>query len=373
LLAARWLSLPAALRPRHEPARERATPATRLAWIAAIAIALASCCMAPVLRSEGMWAVRAQAWLSQGWLPGIEGPASREGALALAPMMAGSLALLAWPLGAVTELAARAQLFASLAACLLLCEHALSLTRRALLPRSVLLLALAAALVPAADPEQGDLALAGSCALAVGGICAWTRRADARGLALAALGLCSMPLARPGGWLIAMAGLFALLACSARPSVSRALGWSLGAALALLFPWPLGAWLRGAPLLGEEPLAALASNWALNAESELAWWIAPVWIALGASLGPALLQALRRPAPEQAGLQLAEADRPRRDLAALLLFLAMLLSFATLLAFAAGAEPALVAKSWAPGLLVAAAPLAAVLAGRALLPAESSA
>ena len=373
LLAARALSLPAALRPRHEVQQELPTRAATIAWIAAVSLALASSAVAPLSRTEGMWAVRAQAWLSQGWPPGFEGPATREGALALTPMMPGSLALLAWPLGVVTELAARVQLFAFLAACLLLCEHALALTRRAVLPRRLVLIALAAALVPAADPEQGDLALAALCALCLSGLCAWTRRADARGLALAVLGLCSMPLARPGGWVIGLAGLFALLAASARSSVLRALGWSLAAALALMLPWPLAAFLRRVPLLGDEPLAALASDWALNAELELAWWIAPVWIALGASMGPAFLHLFRRPAPEQLGLRAADADRPRRDLAALALFLATLLVFSTLLAFAAGVPLALVAKAWAPGLLVAAAPLAALLAGRALLPAESSA
>jgi hypothetical protein len=372
-LGLRWLSLPAALRPRHEIARETPGNLATLALFAALSLALATCWLVAMPRDEGMWAVRAQAWLSQGWLPGFGPQGSRDGALALAPMVAGSLALIASPLGTVSEFAARAQLGCFFVATLLLSEHALATARRAPLWRRLLVLALAAALVPAASPDPDDLALASLCALCLSGMCAWTRRADARGLALACIGLAAMPMARPAGWLLALAGFFALLATSARPSRVRASIGAVCAVFVLALPWPLAALLRHVPLLGDDPLAALASDWALNTRAELFWWLAPLWIALGACLGPAFLQLFRRPLPERMGLHADDADRTRRDLAAFTIFAAALALSSIGLALTLDVSLLLLARTWAPGCLVFAAPLACALAGRALLPADSPA
>ena len=370
LAVARWLTLPAGLVPRHEVLQESPGAAARAVFLLALGIGVFACASARIEAGVGLWAVRAQAWLSQGWLIGFDGPASSRGALELPPLDCGAIACVSWPFGIVSELAARAHLFACFIAALLLVERALVVARRAPLGRRLFVLLLAVALAAAVNAEDGDLALAALCALALLGLVSWTRRADARGLALACIAWSALPLVRPGGWAITMAGLGATLAATARPSIRRALVWSLGCALTLLALWPLAAWLRNVPFLRLDPMSALSSSWALGENLRVTTRVAPIWIAFGAAIGPAVLQLIRPTPTGNADLDAGNADRPRRDLVGLLMFATMLAWCAILLVLVADAPKLLLAKTWAPGLLVQTAPLAAILAGRVLVRAE---
>ena len=153
-------------------------------------------------------------------------------------------------------------------------------------------------------------------------------------------------------------------------STGRALLWSLGCALSLMFVWPLAAWTRGVPWFGGEALAPLASSWALGGNPWLGAWIAPVWIACGAAVGPVSQRLLHAP---HAGVDASDADRPRRDLIALCLLLGTVAIGALCLIVLTGQPLSLVARTWAPGLLVQTAPLAAVFAARGLVRAERDA
>jgi hypothetical protein len=73
------------------------------------------------------------------------------------------------------------------------------------------------------------------------------------------------------------------------------------------------------------------------------------------------------------GLHADDADRTRRDLAAFTIFAAALALSSIGLALTLDVSLLLLARTWAPGCLVFAAPLACALAGRALLPADSPA
>ncbi|HUR29221.1 MAG TPA: hypothetical protein VM509_13620, partial [Planctomycetota bacterium] len=180
LALARWATLPAALVPRHEVRHERPRAAARLLLALALGVAIARCATADVDAGAGLWAVRAQAWLSQGWLIGFDGPRTLRGALDHAPLDAGALACLSWPSGVVGSLPARTHLLVGFLAALVLTEHVLALARVAPLGRRAVVLLLALALAPAVSVEDGDLSLAALCALAVGGSVAWARRADRR-------------------------------------------------------------------------------------------------------------------------------------------------------------------------------------------------
>ena len=363
LLFARWATLPAALVPRHEVPREIPSLAARAVFVLAIGLGVFACCAVRLDSGAGLWAVRVQAWLSQGWLIGFDGPASSRGALELSPLDVGALALVSWPAGVVSEIAARAHLIACFLATLLLTERALAVARRAPLGRRLVLVLLAVALACAVSAEDGDLVMAALCALGVLGLVSWTRRADARGLALACLAFCAIALVRPGGWALASAGLLSTITSTARPSLRRALIWASGSVVVLLVPWTAAAWLRHVPLFSSEPLSALSSSWALIERTRVALCIAPLWIVCGAAIGPAILQ-LARPAQHD------NADRPRRDLMALCVFAAGLALCAALVVAVGNGPKLLLAKTWAPGLLIEAAPLAAALAARALLRAE---
>ncbi|MEO6709199.1 MAG: hypothetical protein ABIP42_06430 [Planctomycetota bacterium] len=368
---ARWLTLPAALVPRHEVLRELPNGVARaLLWIA-VAIGIWAALGATINAGSGLWSVRAQAWLSQGWLIGFDGPATARGALELAPLDCSAIACVSWPGGIVNEVSARAHLLACFLSALLLIERAMELTRRAPLGRRLLLVLFAAALSVAFRADDGDLALAGLCALALLGLVSWTRRADARGLALACIAFGSLSLVRPGGWVLAIAGLVATLGSSARPSLVRAASWVFAIAIVLPSLWLLAAWTRHVPLLGPDGLSPLASSWVDTSDrTQLALCIAPIWVLLGAALGPAALRLARYPREAFEDLPPCDPDRTRRDLAALLLFGALLGLF-TLSVVCIHDEPSLlVAKTWAPGLLIQAAPWALLLAARALVRAE---
>jgi hypothetical protein len=84
----------------------------------------------------------------------------------------------------------------------------------------------------------------------------------------------------------------------------------------------------------------------------------------GAALGPAFLQLARaRNVPE---------EEPRRDLTALCLLGALLCVLSMSVVASYGGSTLLFARTWAPGLLVQAAPFAAVLAARVLVPREQT-
>ncbi len=365
LALARIVTLPAALVPRHEVLSERPRNLSRALFAIALGIVAWAAWRMPVATDTGHWATRAQALLSRGTIAGIDDPAN--GALAAAPFESASLAFIAWPNGAVSSNAARLQWLACAIAVLLLAERAMATARRAPLGRRMLLVPLALALAVAATAEDGNLGSAALVALLVCGLISWTRRADARGLALTCLSSCALPLTRPDGWVLGLAGGFAVLMSSARPSTRRALIWTLGCALPLMLVWPLAAWTRGIPWFDGEPLAPLASSWALGGNPWLGAWIAPVWIAFGAAVGPILQRLLH---PPHAGVDASDADRPRRDLAALCLLAAAVAVGALLLIVLCGQPLSLVARTWAPGLLVQTAPLAAVFAARGLVRAE---
>ncbi|HTF88901.1 MAG TPA: hypothetical protein VK843_10865 [Planctomycetota bacterium] len=368
---ARWLTLPAALVPRHEVLREVPTRAARaLLWIA-VAIGVWAALGATINAGSGLWSVRAQAWLSQGWLIGFDGPATARGALELAPLDCGAIACVSWPGGIVNEVSTRAHLLACFLSAVLLIERAMELTRRAPLGRRLLLVLFAVALSVAFRADDGDLALAGLCALALLGLASWTRRADARGLALACIAWGSLSLLRPGGWVLAIAGLGATVGSSARPSRGRAALWAFASAMLLLSLWPLAAWTRDVPLLGPDGLSRLGSSWVDTSErTRLALCIGPIWILLGAALGPAVLRLARYPRNAFEDLQACDPDRTRRDLAALLLFGALLTLFTLLVVFLHREPSMVVAKTWAPGLLIQTAPWALLLSARALVRAE---
>lgn len=370
LCLARWITLPAALVPRHEVSREIPGAAARATFVLAFGVGVFACWSARIESGAGLWAVRAQAWLSQGWLVGLDGPTSSRGALDLGPLDSAAIACVSWPTGIVSELAARAHLFACFLAALLLAERAMAITRRAPLGRRVLLVLLAVAFAPAVSAEDGDLAMAAVCALALLGLVSWTRRADSRGLALACIAWCALALVRPGGFALSIAGLGSTLAATAHPGIRRAMLWALGSAVVLLPLWPLAAWLRDVPLLNSDPLSSLASSWALIERTRVAICIAPIWIVLGAAIGPAVLQLSRHSQNDSASVGAGHANRTRRDLAALLLFGSMLALVAVLVVALRNGSTMLVAKTWAPGLLVQSAPFAAVLAARALVRAE---
>ncbi len=365
LALARGLSLPAALVPRHEVLSERPENSSRALFAIALGIVAWAAWQMDVTTETGHWATRAQALLSRGSIAGIDDPAN--GALAAPPFESTSLAFIAWPNGAVSSSVARLHWLACALAVLLLSERAMATARRAPLGRRMLLVPLALALAVAATADDGNLGSAALIALLVCGLVAWTRRADARGLALACLSSGALPLTRPDGWVLGCAGLIAVLASSARPSMKRALIWTLGSGLFLMVPWPLAGWTRGIPWFDGEPLAPLASSWALGGNPWLAAWIAPVWIAFGATVGPISQRLLHAP---HAGVDASDADRARRDLAALCLLAAAMAVGALLLLVLSGQPLSLVAKTWAPGLLVQAAPLAAVFAARGLVRAE---
>jgi hypothetical protein len=370
LALARWATLPAALVPRHEVPHERTGFPARLLYALTLGAGILACSLAKFDGGSGLFAVRAQAWLSQGWLLGLDGPASSRGALDLPPLDAGAMAFVSWPAAVVSEIAARAHLAACMAAAILLAERAMAIARRPPLGRRLVLALLALALTAAASAEDGDLTLAAVCALALLGMLSWARRADRRGLALACIAWCSLALVRPGGWALALAGLAAMFAATARPSLRRTALWTSASALVLLALWPLAAWLRHVPLRGDEPLASLSSSWALGDRTAVALAIAPIWILLGASIGPALIMLARTARSVEDPDPAREADRPKRDLAALLCFGALLACTAGSLVAMYDGSLVLIARTWAPGLLVQAAPFAAVLAARALLPAE---
>ena len=365
---ARLLSLPAALVPRHEVHRERTRNGSRAMFALAFGIVFWAAWRMEVTTDAGHWATRAQALLSRGSIAGIDDPAN--GALPAAPFESASLAFIAWPSGAISSIAARLHWLACAIAVLLLSERCMATARRAPLGRRMLLVPLALALSVAATAEDGNLGSAALLALLVCGLVSWTRRADARGLALACIASCALPLTRPDGWVLGLAGLCAVILSSARPSTGRALLWSLGCALSLMFVWPLAAWTRGVPWFGGEALAPLASSWALGGNPWLGAWIAPVWIACGAAVGPVSQRLLHAP---HAGVDASDADRPRMDLIELCLLLGAVAIGALCLIVLAGQPLSLVARTWAPGLLVQTAPLAAVFAARGLVRAERDA
>ncbi|HUR29282.1 MAG TPA: hypothetical protein VM509_13930, partial [Planctomycetota bacterium] len=177
-------------------------------------------------------------------------------------------------------------------------------------------------------------------------------------LALACLGWSSLALVRPSGFVLALAGLAATLAITARPALRTAVRrTAFGVLVASL--WPLAAWWRGVPLLGAEILESFASSWAVDDRTLVAVLVGPLWIVTGAGLGPAFLR-LARPRD-------VTAQEPRRDLAALCCFGALVVVLAVSVVALYDGSTLLFARTWAPGLLVQAAPFAAVLAARSLV------
>ncbi len=361
---ARWLTLPAALVPRHEVAVEAPRAAARLAWVLAALIAILAVWRADISTFTDRWATDAQALLSRGFSAGLDGGSA--GPIASPPIDSAAVAFAAFARGAVSALAARAHAFCCMIATLILAERAMGVARRAPTARRFLIVVLAIALSVVVSAEDSDLTLASLFALGLWGLISWTRRADRRAMTLACAAFGAMSLAGASGWLIGPAGLLALVATSARPCRKSALQ-AAGGGAALLLLWPLAAWRHGVAFIGEEPLAAMASQWSLGGETWLAPWIAPIWIACGAAFGPALGRCLRR---ESAHTPLEDADRARRDLAALfVLGTALAIAVAGLLALV-DAPVMFAAKAWLPGLLITCAPLAAVFAARGLLRGE---
>lgn len=368
LLLARRLMLPAALVPRHAVQAERPGNASRVLLLIALCIVVFAAWRMQASPHTGAWAAEAQALISQGHFSGLDAPSG--GALAKPPLHSASLAFAASMRGAVSSGLARADWLACALAVLLLAERAMAIARRAPLGRRALLIPLAMALAAAASAEDVDVTLAAMLALLVCGLLSWTRRADGRGLALVCLASGALPLADLDGWVFGSAALIAVVACSASNSRRRAAIWAAAAGLLPMAIWPLASGLRGVPWLAGEAWATLSSSWALAGDPWLGAWIAPIWIAFGAAAGPALLRLTQAP---HVGLDAAHADRTRRDLAALLLVCAVI-GVEVLLAMALIQQPiSLLARTWAPGLLVAAAPLAAVIAARSLLRAERDA
>jgi hypothetical protein len=364
---ARLALLPGALVPRHALSRERAGPWTVALLLLALGLAGFAGLTADLDPNVGRWPMKAQALLQHDGARELD-PSARGG-LASPPLVTASVAATAGPAGAVSSTAARAQVLACLGAALVLCWQALGTLRRGPLGGAAAVVLLAAALAPAATVEDGDLMAAACVALSAAGSLAWTRRADGRGLALACLGAGLLPLIQAGGWIVGGALLLATLAASARPSLSRALRWSLGAAL-VAGAWPLALALRGVPLFDVSALEGLASQWSLGKGRQLAPWLAPVWIAAGAALGPLVLSLTRSGTPAH---DEAEADRPRRDQVYLAAALALVLAGALLLVATRPDDSVsveLLLRAWSPGLLVQTAPLAALLAARGLCRAE---
>lgn len=361
---ARALTLPGAMAPRHDPPAERPSVAARLLGWAALGL----CAFAAFGRG---WDTAPIGRAIEALQLSRAGAGDGRGALCLELFDTLSLRR---ALGASVDARALAWIaplhaFALSASTIVLADSAMALTRRAALARRALLVPLAATLLPAATSLDGDLAAAALIALTCAGAVAWLRRADRRGLALAGAGLAALAYATAHGGILALLGLGATVACSAPPSRVRALR-TAGAALALMAPLLLWAWRQGRSAFDADPWASLASTWSLDDARVNFAWIAPLWIALGAALGPACF-ALVRADHEQ--LEAGHPDRTRRDLAWSLAWLGAIAL--ALLGFALSVEEptAWVAHALAPSVLVPLAPLATLACARALARGEQRA
>ncbi|MBI5433105.1 MAG: hypothetical protein HZA52_09775 [Planctomycetes bacterium] len=268
LLVVRWLTLPAAMVPRHTPVEERAGFAT--------------------------WLLRA-AWL--GALVSLELPP-----LPLADVIAAGVFV----------------------------EHALALARRRPWARAAVVLAWTLATATAvarggalAVAPQGASESALAAAAAGAGWVAWRRRADQRSLALAALALAGLATREP--WLAATAGLVAI-AYTAAPVRRRAAITLVVAAVLVAAPHaralgphaPALAPRAHALALDAESLAEAARSTvgvAFASWRARAFWLAVAFALLATGLGFAGASRARR--------ERRAVDPPERELAGLALWVVL--------------------------------------------------
>jgi hypothetical protein len=309
------------------------------------------------------WFTRPHAFVA-GHTPPVPLDARGRGPALLALAVATSSPLWWIPDATHDEFVGRAMASVGLALLAVTVLHALGLSRRALAGKT-----LVAALLVTTPALRESLyhvptLPAAFVALTCAGLIGWSRRADPRHAALALLGAAASYPASPTTWL---AGFAAVVLQSHHHARRRALYGALALfALAILPEFALGEGFA-VRLSNQSDLPILAPSLLEALERRELWGL--VWYACGFAI-LASLGGVNGGRTKEMPLKLGEAERPSRELRAVLLFLA--LAFA-LHAAERWAPPSLLAEHARPtwlGFLVLMLPAAAIVLGLVFCPGE---
>ncbi len=312
------------------------------------------------------WWTRPHAFVAGEPIPAARDKRARAPA-ALVVLMASTSPLWWAPDATRDDLAGRVMASIGLFLIAVVCQHALYIARRVLAGR--VLIAVLLVSTPALRESVFHLPTlpAAFVALTCAGLIGWTRRADPRHAALAALGAAATYPYSPTTW---VAGLATLALFSHNHARRRALIAAL--ALALLFVAPIG-WFGSAAavrLTHASDLPILAPSFMAALERRELWGL--VWHACGLAIVAALVgvcggrtKEMKR-APD-------EAQPPKVELRAVLVFTALALAAHAALRWA---PENLIAEHARPtwlGLLAMLLPAAALVLALVFTPGERSA
>lgn len=327
VLLARWITLPGAMVPRHEPRSEIAGLGARGVQILALSISILPWITAP--QEEAADSAR------------VDSAARR-----MIELMSGSSAPHAW------------RLFqgASVIALLVITSFGLARARRAPLERNVILLLLAALIASKARAllDGTDVCIALCLGAGAAFTIPWLRRADRRAAQLAVIAFAGATLVDVRAFALSLSGLFAL--CALTPSVSRA-----SVVIASLIAYPI-AFVLGAsasPGWGLWP----ASYAREHMRDAILWLI--LWTAGLTLLGLLASKLLARSERETA----VAIDAPRRELTASIVILVLCAFASVWRPTNAWIEPAR-AEDIVHAALLPLAPIAALVIGLAVARAE---